>query len=831
MMRIDFWKSLPAGEQRTPLQALFLFMLLIGLARASTQMRADLLSPVSGDSIPSDVTFSWTSVEGASAYYLYVGTSEGAQDLVSTGEVQVTDCVVTGLPGGSDVYARLWTKVDGIWRYNDYRFRVADRAILISPEVGTALPIDLRFEWTSVGGASEYYLYIGTSQGARDVRESSAINATSYHVAGLPEGESIHVRLWTNLNGQWRYVDYVFNVLALRARLQTPVPSSSDVDPRATFSWTSVPGAEGYYLYVGTAPGLKDVVSSGTLTGTSFVAPPLDGNTTFYVRLWTINDGLWLYKDYEFKTLPIARLVKPFDGATGILVDQPIEWTSVAGAEAYYLYVGSEPGLKDYVDSGSKPATSFSPAALPGGRTMYVRLWVLHEGRWRYVDETFETAPEARFTYPKSGSIGIPESTTIRWSGVSNAQAYRLELGTAPNGTDLLVTDELQATEYGPVVLPAWSTVYGRIWVKHGGQWRQGAAVFSTRAWEEPSVLTWPAENGLYEGSLPFEWNAQPLAASYRLTIGTEPEGADIHDSGRIRSTRRFVGDLNEGSTYHATLFTHYLNGYVHVKKRTFIAQGGEAGFESLFQAAKSAASDVRAMAIDNIPAPASPLELRVRSLARWAADCNDYSTALLELIGDMAPQAQARKLFISLSPSVPVYDSHTLVEVFDPESSRWLPIDPTFALFPVRAADSIPATAAEVSAAVRARDWGAIDYQFFSPAGPAVAAGYYLDYPLLFTNVHDAGTLMPVDPVPSVIDFFQSLGSVVGGPPGPVAVRCLGESDIASVVIDGTEREYACTGPDRKTHVFLAGTAAPAEDGDQQIDFIRPLRFVFAAP
>ena len=55
------------------------------------------------------------------AYYLYVGTTAGAKYLVNTGEMLQTAYRAT-LPGGQLVYARLWTKVNGVWRYTDSSF-------------------------------------------------------------------------------------------------------------------------------------------------------------------------------------------------------------------------------------------------------------------------------------------------------------------------------------------------------------------------------------------------------------------------------------------------------------------------------------------------------------------------------------------------------------------------------------------------------------------------------------------------------------------------------------------------------------------------------------
>src|SRR5436190_21430081 len=68
-------------------------------------------------------------------------------------------------------------------------------------------------------------------------------------------------------------------------------------------------------------------------------------------------------------------LIYPKNLATAVDLLQSIQWTSVDNVQAYYLYVGSTPGAKDLVNSGSTLQTSYPAANLPPARTLYVRVW------------------------------------------------------------------------------------------------------------------------------------------------------------------------------------------------------------------------------------------------------------------------------------------------------------------------------------------------------------------------------------------------------------------------------------------------------------------------
>jgi len=162
-----------------------------------------------------------------------------------------------------------------------------------------------------------------------------------------------------------------------------------------------------------------------------------------------------------------------------------------------------------------------------------------------------------------------------------------------------------------------------------------------------------------------------------------------------------------------------------------------------------------------------------------------------------------ARLAFTSLVPNA--YDTHTLVEVKDVDTVRWVLIDPTFGLVPRRGFDGEPATSTEMSGYTRRRDWAGVSYDFLNTFSEERLRGYYIDYPLLFANVHDPATGDPIGPVESVIDLYEISSASVEVSEHALAARCTGESDVASVVVDGLAVDLDCDGVDRQTLVLPA--------------------------
>jgi hypothetical protein len=81
-------------------------------------------------------------------------------------------CVTNDWPAaGLTLYARLWTKVDGIWRSSDSSFTAAPVPATLTYRLDGGLNVDQSrpITWTNVVNVQAYYLYVGTTPGAKDL--------------------------------------------------------------------------------------------------------------------------------------------------------------------------------------------------------------------------------------------------------------------------------------------------------------------------------------------------------------------------------------------------------------------------------------------------------------------------------------------------------------------------------------------------------------------------------------------------------------------------------------------------------------------------------------
>jgi hypothetical protein len=464
---------------------------------------AQFLYPLNGmTGVTGANEFRWTRVIGASAYYLYVGTTQGARDVVDSGETALPGYRVSSLPPASTLFGRLWTKIDGGWRFEDISFQTASGAEFIFPrdgDINIALP--QLFRWTSVPGALAYYLYIGTTAGARDLVDTGEVTATSYMPPTLPTDRPLFARIWTKFASRWVFSDVTFQGSCTVCSLGSPpseppavliVPGNGQEikgDAGQRFKWHSVPGASGYQLLIGTSAGSSDVFDSGVINATSLpessVGVPfvLPRAATLHTTLLTFTtSGGTTSSQSTFRTERSAALTYPTEGTVVVDSSPPFTWQPVDGTIVYYLYVGTTPGARDVVDTGElSPGTTSvpMPANLPAGQTFYATLWTRSD-QWRNTTVRFTTSPVARLTAPANAASGVANPVTFEWNVVQNVQAYYLYVGRTAGARDVVDSGEISATSLTASV-PASTTLFVTLWTKHGGVWRSSTTTFTSQ--------------------------------------------------------------------------------------------------------------------------------------------------------------------------------------------------------------------------------------------------------------------------------------------------------------------------------------------------------------
>jgi hypothetical protein len=379
-----------------------------------------LTAPLPGAALSWPATFQWSAGSGVARHWLSIGTTPGGTELYDQNADGRT-VTVASLPATSApvYYVRLWSKIGIGWYADDYTYtatrptlNIAGVSVLEGTSGSALASFAVTLTATAAAPVTVHYTTVnGTATAGTDV---TAATGTLTIPAGVSTGiiqvailgdttpeadETFGVTLSTvsanAVLGTAQATGTIRNDDGAPALAQLTYPAAGAVNADLTQAvrWTPVANVQAYYLYIGSTLGANDLVNTGELQQTAYLASGLPGGQTLFARVWTKAGGTWRSTDSQFTAIAaapvVAVLTTPLNGATAVDATRPMQWTAVAGAQAYYLYVGSTVGAKNLVDTGEIQTTASTAATLPAGQTVFARLWTKVGGTWRSIDSTF----------------------------------------------------------------------------------------------------------------------------------------------------------------------------------------------------------------------------------------------------------------------------------------------------------------------------------------------------------------------------------------------------------------------------------------------------------
>jgi len=261
----------------------------------------------------SNVQFQWTTGAGVAVYQLNLSAIGAGQSELYSYKGTGTSAVVPTLPAnGVEVYATLYSKINGVWQSNSYVYTESGTptaAVLTSPtpSIGTILgSSNVNFQWTIGVDVADYQLNLSVvAPGDSDLYLYKG-TGTSAVVPTLPaNGVEVYARLYSKINGAWQYNDYQYTEggTPTPATLTSPTPGISTIlgTSNVTFQWTSGIAVTDYQLNLSAiAAGDSDLYTyKGTALTTTAPTIPANG-AKVYARLYSKISGAWQYNDYVY---------------------------------------------------------------------------------------------------------------------------------------------------------------------------------------------------------------------------------------------------------------------------------------------------------------------------------------------------------------------------------------------------------------------------------------------------------------------------------------------------------------------------------------------------
>ena len=644
-------------------------------------------------------------------------------------------------------------------------------SVLTLPASGaTVSPQQVAFSWTAVPNVTYYQIYLGSSVGASDYYYGDGTTATTVSLNVNP-GITYYARVWTLCNSEWTWSDSVFTTNAT-SYLTSPANGATASPQQAALSWAAVPGSVVYTLWLGTAPGGRDVLAL-TSSGTSTTVSDLRPGAMYYATLWTKKGGSSSKSTSTFEATETAYLTEPAAGAV-TSPDTHFHWQTVPGAMAYTLWVGTSPGTQNVLYYTS-PTATHTKAILEPGVTYYATMWTLENSVWTSTASTFQTNETAILLSPANGASNLDPAVPIpvSWTPIPNARYYELTVGTSPGASNAYDSGRVAATT-ASVALRANTRYYARLWTSSGAGLTHTDIAFSTGY--PLAHLSYP-QNGATDVSpfLPFSWNQALGATWYELTVSPTGYGnLDFFGEETIPSvTRQYAWGLQPDTLYYAQICTVNPSGggCTQTTFTTGAAPPLPENRATFYQSVEKLTSTVRLMTqgFTNVPTAGTYLYQFIDdhgSDPTQPTNCAWFAQALLDEFTMNGVVARERN--ISLDGTE---DGHVLTEYWDPFNQKWQVADPTFGVIYFDPDSQMGQGAEEINGLLLSGKLSSITPRFVTSYGNQYMTTYYMDPITLYNEVDPFGMLnaqaklnyLPNSPLPFLNDVTQNAEGTTG--------------------------------------------------------------------
>jgi hypothetical protein len=228
-----------------------------------------------------------------------------------------------------------------------------------------------------------------------------------------------------------------------------PTAGQANVDATNPFTWTVVPGAQGYAVAVGTTAFGTDVAQSGVLpaTQTAFVIPAMPTGKKLFATLLTEQGGTWGFSAVTFTPVAGDAFTHPTDGQTNVDVSKPLTWSTIPDSQGAILVLGFTKFSDSIYNSGLLPAAQDSFTFPPGltGHVYATLLTKTNGGYTRFQEMSFTAAP-AHVTivndYPLSIQLSLDNQNFVLASGQQVGPVEMIAPAPGNDNTNISVVGE-----------------------------------------------------------------------------------------------------------------------------------------------------------------------------------------------------------------------------------------------------------------------------------------------------------------------------------------------------------------------------------------------------
>ena len=288
------------------------FFGLVFVGSANAQQCPVPVFPMDGETVPVDVTISWTAVTGVSAYQIRIGTTPGGSEITpitSTG-LDTSYTHGPGLPENSEIFVSVFIFNVSTGNTLCYSYSFFTDSFTSPPpctqmtfpaDGQTNVSIQTVVGWRYSPTATSYRISLGTTPGGTDLVNNVVVIGDLFYnpVADLPPDTEIFVtiipenRLGPATNCQtFSFTTGPLATIPNCSPIIYPTDLQFNVPLSPRIRWSTVPNADGYLVSIGTSPNRNDILSNADFRGiTETDVIDFEPNRQYFVTIIPYNSA------------------------------------------------------------------------------------------------------------------------------------------------------------------------------------------------------------------------------------------------------------------------------------------------------------------------------------------------------------------------------------------------------------------------------------------------------------------------------------------------------------------------------------------------------------
>ena len=375
----------------------------------------------------------WSAVTGANHYRIYHNNTFVAETTAATWTISLARLTELNIAEGTPVHFYVVAQArDGAVvtttspRSARFAWNAGD-ANLITPVI--AVNAAGLLTWSGPGAGPQI---VRVYRGGQNIHTTdAAVTQIDLTALSLPSGsQNIQIRF---LNSAGASISNQSNTVAVNLTGQLPTPTGVTISA-STLSWTAVPNATGYRIYVGGAP--QNITPA--ITGTTFNLATLNlasANHNIQVRALgngttTLNSAL--SEGINFRPGAVAT-------PTNVnIAGNTLTWTAVSNAEGYHVYIDGTVRTTAPIT-----ATTFDLGTLGLAVGSYdVQVRALGNGTTTHHSNlsTAVTFNMQTVQLPTPTNVHLQDQNVLHWNEVPNARHYLVYVGDMVNSPPITTT-------------------------------------------------------------------------------------------------------------------------------------------------------------------------------------------------------------------------------------------------------------------------------------------------------------------------------------------------------------------------------------------------------